>query len=285
MEALQDIALWREWIGTEHTDVDTFHDREALRMAATLHRLEQAPQAGQPMPTLWHWACFATIADGRELGADGHPARGGFLPPVDLPRRMWAGGELVIERAPRVGERLRRSSRIVDVQAKQGRSGPLVFVTVRHEIHGDVDGLLRLQERQDIVYRGPGVQPAPATAAEAAPRADWQYSVRPDTVMLFRYSALTFNGHRIHYDPDHAVQTEGYPGLVVHGPLTATLLAGALERQLGRGALTRFAFKAASPAFVAQELILCGRSEGDGRHSLWAMNAKHQQVMSATAWT
>ncbi len=287
MAELQDIAPLRAWIGRAHTDVDTLHDRDALRLAAALHQIERAPQHGQPLPTLWHWACFAPIADGRELGVDGHPARGGFLPPVELPRRMWAGGDLVIEQPPRVGERLRRTSRIVDVQARQGRSGALVFVTVQHEITGDSDGLTRLRERQDIVYRGlagAGATTAPVEVGTLPEHFDWQCSMRPDPVMLFRYSATTFNGHRIHYDTAHAVQTEGYRGLVVHGPLTATLLADAFERRLGRGSLKRFAFKAVSPAFVGEELILRGRSEGEGRHTLWATDAGHQRVMNATAW-
>src|SRR4029077_8906704 len=229
------------------------------------------PPPGRGSPPLWHWLYFLPIHRQSELGSDGHAKRGGFLPPVPLPRRMWAGGRLEFHHALRVGESITRVSRIVDVKSKQGRSGPLVFVLVRHEISNRQG--LALTEEQDIVYRDfpasgdstPAPTPAPVHAA-------WQRIIHPDDVLLFRYSALTFNGHRIHYDRRYAMDIEGYPGLVVHGPLLATLLLDLLRRNLAQAHVARFTFRAMPPLFDIGPFAVCGQPKGESV-SLWAKGA------------
>ena len=204
------------------------------------------------MPPLWHWMLFQDWVPAPAIGPDGHPRRGGFLPPVhDLPRRMWAGGRLVFHAPLRPGDPVRRTSTILDVTEKSGGSGRLVFVTVEHRIEGP-EGLA-IEEQQDIVYRGAeGAAVKPALPAHAAPPGAHQASVLPDPVLLFRYSALTGNGHRIHYDLDYVRDVEGYPGLIVHGPLQATWLAGLLA---GRD-VRRFTFRGRRPAFHGARLGL-----------------------------
>jgi len=217
-----------------------------------------------------------------DIGPDGHPKRGGFLPPVPLPRRMWAGGRLEFARPLRVGEVATRRSVIADIASKNARSGPLVFVTVRHEISTDAGRAL--SEDHDIVYRD---LPAPGSAAPPAPIAarDETFARRvvPDDVLLFRYSALTFNGHRIHYDRRYVTGTEGYPGLIVHGPLIATLLLDLLRREHGDAVVTRFDFKAISPLFDLHPFEVCGRADGERRFALWARNHEGGLAMQASA--
>jgi len=201
--------------------------------------------------------------------------RGGFLPPVALPRRMWAGSRLEFHRPLLIGERIRRDSTIADVQHKRGRTGDLVFVVVRHEIHGT--GQLAITEEQRIVYRGASSSnsTAESTAAKATPAAppprpaDWQHVVHPDPVLLFRYSALTFNGHRIHYDRPYAISEEGYPGLVVHGPLLATLLLDGLRVNRPDARVAKFEFRAQRPLFDTEDFIVAGALES-GAWTLWA---------------
>jgi hydroxyacyl-ACP dehydratase HTD2-like protein with hotdog domain len=256
---------YEEYVGREETREDRADPRLAGGMAATLGR----PLAGDEWPALWHWTLFQDWKMPGELGTDGHPRRGGFLPPVhDLPRRMWAGGRVTFHAPVRTGDAVRRVSTIRSVKEKAGGSGRLVFVTVQHMLHGPA-GLL-VEEEQDIVYRGTegaAVKPAPAAPAwEDASEA----SLVPDSVMLFRYSALTGNGHRIHYDHPYVTQEEGYPGLVVHGPLQATLLARhALDVALGQGAgqgarIARFAYRGKRPCFDGRRLTLLGRRAADG---------------------
>ncbi len=229
------------YVGRTETRSDTVWPNLVHAMAATLECAEPAV-----LPPLWHWMLFADWAPASGLGPDGHPKRGGFLPPVhDLPRRMWAGGRVTFMTPLRIGEQAVRTSTILSVTEKTGGSGRLVFVTVRHAITGPSGPAL--VEEQDIVYRGaegeavkPG-EPAPPVDAAAA------RSVFPDAVLLFRYSALTGNGHRIHYDADYVRGVEGYPGLIVHGPLQATWMAALAS---GFGTLTRFSFRGRRPAFA-----------------------------------
>lgn len=206
---------------------------------------------GDPLPALHHWLHFWESRTPSDTGPDGHPGRGGFLPPVALPRRMWAGGRLIFRAPLLLGERVRRVSTIRSITAKSGRSGDLVFVTVTHALHGQRG--LAIEEEQDIVYRGEGgggEAPAPEVSMPAAAE-----TVQPDPVLLFRYSALTMNGHRIHYDLPYATGSEGYAGLVVQGPLQATLLAALAERALGRP-LRTFGFRGLTPAFADIDLHL-----------------------------
>src|SRR6185437_4594407 len=190
-----------------------------------------------------HWLFFLPAYRQSDAGPDGHALKGGFLPPIELPRRMWAGSRLEFARPLRVGSEVTRTSTISDVAVKEGRSGRLVFVTVRHEV-SDAGGLV-LSDEHDIVYRG---EAALAAAPVAAPAGEaWRREIRPDPVLLFRYSAVTFNSHRIHYDHPYATRVEGYPGLVVHGPLIATLLVDLFRRERPRERIARYAFRASRP--------------------------------------
>jgi 3-methylfumaryl-CoA hydratase len=287
----------RGWIGRTDTATDTITAAPLAGLAATLDRaFDGAPATGAPVPPLAHWLYFLPRAPAHEIGADGHPRRGGFLPPVPLPRRMWAGGRLRFERPLRVGDTVRRDSTIRNVEVKHGRTGTLVFVTVQHEFV-DARGVA-LTEEHDIVYRdqpatavtagavaiAPGPAPAEAAAAKPAPRDEaFSRTVTPDPVLLFRYSALTFNGHRIHYDRPYVTEVEGYPGLIVHGPLIATLLLDLVARERPAAEVRTFTFRAASPLFDSHPFGVCGRFEADGSATLWARNHRGELAMEARA--
>lgn len=273
----------REWIGRTERRRDTVTAAPLAGLAATLdHGAYPKPAPGSALPPLAHWLYFLPQAPQGEIGADGHPKRGGFLPPVPLPRRMWAGGRLQFHHALNVGDEIVRTSTILSVDAKQGRSGALVFVTVRHEIE-NARGVA-LTEEHDIVYRDhplPGA--APATAAMAPSGEEFSRRIVPDPVLLFRYSALTFNGHRIHYDRAYATDVEGYLGLVVHGPLIATLLVDLVRRELPGAPVRAFNFKAASPLFDIHPFSVCGQRNADGGVALWARNHEGRLAMQARA--
>lgn len=275
----------RTWIGRSETDEDVALRAPALRLAATLDRadlLARLERRDARLPPCWHWLYFLPRAPQSALGADGHPARGGFLPPSALPRRMWAGSRLEFHAPIAFGAVLARTGTIAKVENKSGRSGALTFVTVRHEIRAD--GRLALVDEHDIVYReAPKAGAVDAAPHEPTPRAaQFRRTVAPDPVLLFRYSALTFNGHRIHYDRAYATEVEGYPGLVVHGPLQATLLLDLLDRELPAARVARFAFRALAPLFDTAPFELCGRREGD-RVRLWTQAPDGRIALAATA--
>lgn len=270
------------WIGRQEQQQDTLLPGTLDRLAATLDRDDPPAQPGDAAPPLAHWLLFLSNTPQAGLGPDGHAARGGFLPPVhELPRRMWAGGRLRFLAPLRAGMAVERLSTIASITRRDGASGPLVFVTVRHEVRGE--GELLLTEEHDIVYRDAqagAVKPAPAPPPPGA----WRRSVLPDAVMLFRYSALTFNGHRIHYDRDYVTRVEGYPGLIVHGPLVATLLLDLLRRQVPGARVAAFAFRAVSPLFDGAGVTLHGTpADADGKVALWATNATGGLAMRAEA--
>lgn len=261
----EDAALrtdYSRWVGAERTRAEVISGWPARALAATLDQNADGLKEGARLPDGWHWIYFNDPTPASRLGTDGHEARGDFLPEVPLPRRMWAGGRLRFHAPLRIGDRAERTSVVEDVTPKRGRSGSLVFVTVRHRISGPTG--LSLEEEQNIVYRAPL---PPVGAAEyrtshdgsvTPERPPWGYTVarcRPDPVMLFRFSALTFNGHRIHYDRTYATEVEGYPDLVVHGPLLALLLLGVgVERN---GAAARdYTYRALAPLFCGEELEL-----------------------------
>ncbi|HRO58502.1 MAG TPA: MaoC family dehydratase N-terminal domain-containing protein [Burkholderiaceae bacterium] len=301
----------RDWIGRSEQREDVVTAQPVAALGATFDRDEPTPRNGDELPPLWHWLYFLPQHRRSELGADGHAKLGGFLPPVPLPRRMWAGSRLEFHRPLRVGEPISRVSRIADVTSKSGRSGQLVFVKVHHRISGP-DGLA-ISEEHDIVYRealvaGGAGQPAPAHAAVAAAAvaqaaaqsageqtgdapADpaWTREIDPDPVLLFRYSALTFNGHRIHYDRSWATDVEGYPGLVVHGPMIATLLLEHLRDRLAAqgGAprrITHFRFQARNPIFDTERFSVCAEAQGEpNTYRLWARKAGQVLCMDASA--
>ena len=276
-----DIAHLQSWIGRQ----ETLNDRATLfpvaALSATLDRDDKAPAEGDVLPPLWHWLYVLPTARQSELGPDGHPKRGGFLPPVPLPRRMWAGGRLEFLAPLHLGEKIQRISTIKDVTLKSGRSGQMVFVLVRHEIHGE-NGLA-LTEEHDIVYRDPpAVSEAPAVPRAAPGNPAWQREIVPDDVMLFRYSALTFNGHRIHYDRRYVTGEEGYPGLIVHGPLIATLLCDLARRNNGQ-TMRSFRFRAVKPIFDLAPFSVCGSPGADRNSALWAQDRDGMLCMDATA--
>jgi 3-methylfumaryl-CoA hydratase len=274
---------WREWIGKEESTRDSIGSERVAALAATLD-LDDAPLPGDALPPGWHWLFFNPFVPRRGLGADGHPKRGGFLPPVPLPRRMWAGGRLAYPGKLAIGAEATRKSVIDKIEAKSGRAGRLVFVTVSHRISST--GVDCVVEQQDIVYREAAAPSASAPATTAAPEnAQWTESVTPDTTMLFRYSALTFNGHRIHYDQTFAREEEHYPGLVVHGPLTATMLQNFARKIRPESRLEAFEFRGAHPLFVSTRFDLQAR-EADGDSNtldLWARGPSGELAMRASA--
>ncbi len=280
----QQLDRLAEWIGNRETDIDYVTVPSVLRLSATLDRDDPRPKPGDPLPIGWHSILFPRVVRQSQIGADGHPERGDFLPPVPLPRRMFAGKRISFEDELRVGDEVRRESVIQSVTPKQGKSGQMVFVTVRTEM-STARGLAIVEE-QDIVYReepDPMAPKAPAGAQEAPGRAVWKKVVTPDPVMLFRYSALTFNGHRIHYDQPYVTGTEGYPALVMNGGLT-TLLVFELARANAGCALRHIASRNVKPLFVNRAITLCGEPSADGRSAkLWAEDDTGAVALSATA--
>ena len=271
------------WIGRTELRHDWLAAGPLDRLSATLDRDDEPYRPGDAAPPLAHWLCFLPDEPHSALGPDGHAARGGFLPPIhDLPRRMWAGSRIAFPGEIRVGMALARRSTIASVERKQGAAGPLVFVTVRNEI-GEPDGPPLIVDEHDIVYRGlagPAVKPA----ASAGHEGEWRRELVPDAVLLFRYSALTFNGHRIHYDRDYVTNSEGYPGLVVHGPLIATLLVDLVRREMPKARIESFSFRAQSPLFDGRPMSVNSTlPEASGAVTLWAANDEGGVAMKAEA--
>ena len=277
-----DLDRWRAWVGREETVADVIDAGRARAMQAALDDRAPPLDVGDPLPPLWHWLYFWTVAPAAALGPDGHPERGGFLPPIELPRRMWAGSRVAFHRPLPLGAQATRRSTITDVTFKAGRSGPLAFVTVRHEI-GDGQGPC-LADEHDIVYRAAarsGETPRPGDPAPAD--ASWRREVRADPVLLFRYSALTFNGHRIHYDHPYATGTEGYPGLVVHGPLLATMMVELARARHPEAPIAAFAFRALRPIFDTAPFTVAGRLAGDRSGAeLWVADPDGLLAMRGT---
>ncbi|HTS21315.1 MAG TPA: MaoC family dehydratase N-terminal domain-containing protein [Casimicrobiaceae bacterium] len=279
-----DAGELRSWIGRSETRSDVIDPRPVELLSATLDRDDPPPRRGDALPPLWHWLYFLPSFRESDVGPDGHQKRGGFLPPVPLPRRMWAGSRIEWLRPLAIGDEVVRVSRIASVEPKAGKSGALVFVVVRHEL--STAGGLALTEEHDIVYRDPPSAEARAGAANAGTPpgpATWKRRIVPDDVLLFRYSALTFNSHRIHYDRRYVTEVEGYPGLVVHGPLLATLLVDLLRRERPAAVLRRFEFRALAPLFDGTAFDVCGRPEDERTASLWAKGAAGATAMRATA--
>ena len=273
------------WVGKTETVDDTVTATPYAALSATLDRPAERPAVGTPLPPLWHWLYFLPLYRQSEVGPDGHAKRGGFLPPVPLPRRMWAGSQFEFRAPLQVGDRIRRVSTIADVSEKSGRSGPLVFVKVRHDITVIGSSAPSLVEFHDIVYReAPKPDDVPPRPKQAPADSTWRRHWVPDDVLLFRYSALTFNGHRIHYDRKYVTEVEGYPGLIVHGPLIATLLLDLLRWQLPEANVTRYQFRAVRPLFDIHTFDVCGQPAADGRSvSLWAKDHQGWLAMEASA--
>ena len=283
-ETVLNLPLLQQWIGRSEESTRRIDLAQVDALAATLDRMQDFVDGAQ-LPPLWHWIFFWSAAPQAALGSDGHPARGGFLPPVPLPRRMWAGGRLRFHQPVPIGAQASRVSTVLDVTAKEGGSGMLAFVTVQHQIA--VDGIVAVTEEHDIVYRGnalPGALVTPGKPAPGVAAATWSRVITPDPVLLFRYSALTFNGHRIHYDRSYVTAVEGYPGLIVHGPLIATLLLDLLHRRLPQARVSAFDFRAVAPLFDTEPFTLCGQPDPNGHTvRLWAQDARGELAMRADA--
>ena len=268
-----------DWLGRSETVHDLVTAFPLAALSATLDRETET----RIVPPLWHWLYFLPVAPLSEVGPDGHPKRGDFLPPVPLPRRMWAGGRLTFHAPLQVGEQATRTSTIASIEDKTGCKGRLVFVTVQHEVHGA--GELKIEEEHDIVYRDAPTSDAPEKEPAKAPGGEaFSRIVETSPVLLFRYSALTFNGHRIHYDQPYVIQEEGYPGLIVHGPLIATMLVDLVRRELPGATLASFAFRALRPTFAPNPFTVCGKPSEDGKTiDLWAKDHDGYLTMRATA--
>ncbi|MCZ2089719.1 MAG: MaoC family dehydratase N-terminal domain-containing protein [Burkholderiales bacterium] len=281
------VAHLQQWCGRGETWHDQLHAAPLRGLSATLDRDDPSPAPGSALPPLGHWLYFLPTARQSELGADGHPRRGGFLPPVPLPRRMWAGGRLAwqADNPLCVGQQVERRSTIRSVTHKAGRTGELVFVLVEHQIH-NAHGLA-LTEAHDIVYRSAPQPDDPVPPPQTPPLAGqqaWSRTIAADDVLLFRYSALTFNGHRIHYDRKYVTEVEGYPGLIVHGPLIATLLLDLLRREMPGAQVAAFDFRAVRPTFDLHPFSVHGRPSADGRTvELWAQDHEGFLTMQGTA--
>ena len=275
-----DLDHLRQWIGrsTEASDVVTAQLVKSLR--ATLFLPIGEPKTGDAAPFTVHWCLAPAVVAASEIGPDGHPSRGGFLPPVPLPRRMWAGGELEFIDTLRVGDEVKRVSRIKDVNLKSGSTGQLCFVSVDHEL--TTPRGIAIRERHDIVYRDISTaSPAPAKPAGAPPAAKHRETHIADPVLLFRYSALTFNGHRIHYDRDYVTKVEGYPGLIFHGPMQAALQIEFAAKLRGQ-APKKFVYRGLQPLFEGSEFSV-NANDVDGGLETWTANTQGQPTMRGTA--
>ena len=272
---------YQDWIGRSEQVDDDLSLAQSLAAAAIFDDTTTVIEPGAALPPLWHWFYFLPRAPQALLSDDGHPQRGGFLPPISYPRRMFAGSRLRFHQPLRIGQPAQRLGEIRDIVLKSGRSGHLAFVTVAYRLMQD--GELCIEEQQDIVYREPGLAvPAPTPSDwSPVPEGAWSRTVTPDPRLLFRFSALTFNAHRIHYDRPYALNAEGYPGLVVHGPLTAMLLLN-LVRQSSRRPIIRFSFRGRAPLFDLAPFRLLGQPEGD-QVKLEAQGPDGQVALSATA--
>lgn len=282
----------QDWVGRTTTVHDVADARSASRLQTLLsdetrNEAEAADATGAVLNPVGHWLHFADDVALSDSGADGHPKLGGFMPPVPLSRRMWAASSLTFHAPIPVGAALSRTTRIVSVTEKQGSTGPLCFVVLEHEI--GADGTRAVTDRQTIVYR----EAPPVTESAAPPRTDapvpdgweWSRTVRPTEPMLFRYSALTYNSHRIHYDHTYVTEVEGYPGLVTHGPLTATLLLDSFRRTHPDAIVTGYDFRAKSPLFVGEQIHFVGRRTGETTHEIAAIGPGGLTAIAATVTT
>jgi 3-methylfumaryl-CoA hydratase len=277
-----DLDHLRQWIGRTNEVSDTVTAQLVKGLRATLFQEIGEPKAGDAAPFTTHWCLGQPVYPMSELGPDGHPARGGFLPPVPLPRRMWAGGELEFLDTLRVGDVAKRISRIADVTMKTGSTGVLCFVSVAHEV--TTPRGVAIRERQDIVYRDVSNAPpaAPAKAPPPPPVAQHRETHVSDPVLLFRYSALTFNGHRIHYDRDYVTKVEGYPGLIFHGPLQATFIVELAAKLHGGQPPKKLSYRGLQPLFEGSEFSINANATDNGME-LWIANAAGQPTMKGAA--
>ena len=277
-----ELTRLRDWIGRTETVRDVMAPGPANLLAASLDRDDPPFAPGDPLPPNWHRLYFLSAARPGDIGSDGHAARGLFLPPVPLPRRMFAGGRLRWQRPLRIGDTVTRVTEVMGVESKEGRSGSLVFVTVRQRF--SVADAAAMEETQEIVYREAASGAAGSADSSVIETAPWQREILPDPVLLFRYSALTFNGHRIHYDEPYATEVEGYRERVVHGPLIATLLLDLVQREAPGATVAEFSFRAQRPLFCGARFSVRGWPAEDRRGvRLLAVDSAGFAAMSAQA--
>lgn len=268
------------WIDRSGTRNDAAIAASLNTLAASLDHEATVHQEGDELPPLWHWTCFRPSPRQPQLGHDGHPLKGGLLPPIPWPQRMWAGSPIEFRRPLRVGDALSRTSTITDVSLKVGRTRSLTFIKLRHEV-SNAAGVV-IVEQQDIVYRNPATAAAAKpTAAPLAPT--WSRLITPSPPPLFRHSALTFNSHRIHCDRPDAEGVAGHSGLLAHGPLIATRLPDLLRQAMPAARVTEFSFRAVRPLIDTSSFSVCGDSQDDGSIRLRAQAARGQLAMTARA--
>jgi 3-methylfumaryl-CoA hydratase len=277
---MSETGIFEEWIGRTETVRQVAERWPILGLCAVLDKRE-APSPGEPIPLAAHWTYFGPMIPQSQIGSDGHPQRKGFLPPVVQPRRMWAASDITFSGEIRIGDLVTKTARIADISEKEGKTGSLIFVNVDNRYH--VEDREVLSETQTLVYRD---HPSPGEASppvKAAPTdAAWSHRIDPDPTLLFRYSAVTFNAHRIHYDEPYATGEEGYPGIVVHGQLTATLLLDQFRMRFPDRPVRSFNFRAVKPLFSGQPFFLEGMEKGDGAYSLWARDEAGALSLIAT---
>ncbi len=275
---MNDVNL-QDWVGRTEELQDYVYPTPAQAFALTLDDRDFKADKDDTLPELWHWLYFLPLVARAEIGSDGHPKRGGFLPPVALERRMWASGQLTFHQDLWIGEKIGKTSEILKISEKEGKTGRMVFVTVRHSIHSARG--IAIEEVQDIVYL-----PMPKTFVPAVPNPipedlQWKEVYSVDPVLLFRFSALTFNSHKIHYDLRYATEVEKYPGLVVHGPLQALLLLESAKRNNPGRKPANYSFRAMRPLFEFDQVYICGRPNLDGGHDLYTANGDGNIAMQA----
>ncbi|MGE8540607.1 hypothetical protein [Acinetobacter sp. ANC 3813] len=265
------------WIGKKEVLTDYTHPRSVSMMQALLN---QPDIKNNKLPHLYQWFYFLPIVNGENLAEDGHPQKGAFLPPIPYPKRMWAGSRIEFIAPVLLNQNIRRESEIINIQFKAGKSGNMYFVTVKHSIYADHSPAII--EEQDIVYRDVSNQPSISQPLTPILHDEKPFSYKKsfpvNTVTLFRYSALTFNGHKIHYDRPYAMEAEGYPGLVVHGPLLATLLLHSFQQETPNKKVSRFEFRAVNPVFDFNDFFICGDVQTD-QAELWIEKSDGQIAM------
>jgi 3-methylfumaryl-CoA hydratase len=274
----------QDWVGKTEAVTDYIYPTPAKSLALTLNDSNLEVREGAYLPEIWHWLYFLPMVARSEIGIDGHPKRGGFLPPIDLERRMWASGQLIFHQDLRIGDEVAKTSEILKVSEKDGKAGKMVFVTVKHSIRSEKRGLA-VEEEQNIVYLPMPKIYTPAPPNPAPEDLGWKEEYFIDPVLLFRFSALTFNAHRIHYDIHYATEVEKYPGLVVHGPLQALLLLESVCKRNPDKKPALYDFRAVRPLFGFDKFHIGGQFRADGGHDLYAINTDGNITMqAAVSW-
>lgn len=272
----------QDWVGRKISVTDYIDNKSVKALAFTLNYRDYKVLEGNKLPELWFWIYFLPIVITSDIGKDGHPKRGGFLPPVELGRRMWAGSRINFKSDLFIGEKIEKSSEIINISEKEGQSGKMVFVTVKHQIYSNRG--LAIEEEQDIVYVNipkAFVTPNPKLLPTSL---SWQENYPFDSILLFRFSAITFNSHKIHYDRQYALEEEKYPGLLLQGPLQALLLLESAKKHCQKQPLT-YSFRGVKPLFEFEKLFLCGQEQKDNTCNLYTANGEqHIGTYATVSW-